>query len=355
MKRISSFELKEYLDEIISCDAFELHKSETHDGKQNFYIPYMMNDALECYLVLEDGTMTGTYREDLDAEMSVDHVNADHGLALIFRQGMENIFTIWYESCYCEQKCYRYDQIGHFWVEGEEHWRRLVYIIGTIHDKYRYMGEMVCNEKEMELMPLMEFAPFRYFSPIHEALDEYYDESEEGFLCMQNLAKEAGDKDFLRMMKLYELTPFKRQGVAALVNAMMSPKRNTLYEVIFEKVRQASLEYSERVYPAELSEEIQKKRTQVDEILRAHGFSGSYPYFYKGTMQILAMEEHPFTILESEHYGFRIQYMVSECSAPDKYIKRAGQPGVKLNAGFFKKKGNRGWIARNLEFLDVKN
>ena len=47
MWRIDSYELSEYLDEIFECDAFELHKSVQKDGKQDFYIPYMMNDALE--------------------------------------------------------------------------------------------------------------------------------------------------------------------------------------------------------------------------------------------------------------------------------------------------------------------
>lgn len=44
-----------------------------------------------------------------------------------------------------------------------------------------------------------------------------------------------------------------------------------------------------------------------------------------------ALEEHPFTILESKDFQFRIQLMESETTKAD-----SG-----LNAGFFDRKGNR--------------
>lgn len=341
MWRIDSVELKQYLDEIVSCDAFELHKTELADGKQEFYIPYMMNDALECYLILANGTMTGTYDTESDMEISVELLDTDQGPAAIFRQGDTSVFTLWYEESFCECRCYRYDQIGHFWAAGEEHWRRLVYIIGTICDKFRYMGETVCNEKEQELMALMEFAPFRYYSPIHESLDAYYDETEAGIACMKRLAEEAGDREFLRLIKLYEIIPFKTHTARYLANAMQKPKRNLLYQLIYEKVAEAASEYPEREYPDGLHERIKAARNEVQERMCSEGFAGTYPLFHKKNLQVLAMEEHPFTILESEHYGFKIQYMVSEVEGDGKEYP--------LNAGFFKKKGNRGWIRKDTE------
>ena len=59
-------------------------------------------------------------------------------------------------------------------------------------------------------------------------------------------------------------------------------------------------------------------------------------------MQIHAVEEHPFTILESENFSFRIQFMVSETSASE-------HP---LHFGFFKKNGNRGRVEETLDFLN---
>ena len=55
------------LAEIFQFHVFELHLGEDRGRKADFYIPYMMNDALECYLVLRDAWMTGDYL-DLDQE-----------------------------------------------------------------------------------------------------------------------------------------------------------------------------------------------------------------------------------------------------------------------------------------------
>ena len=365
MEKITFDQLQDFLDEITSCDAFEIHRGRREDGKQDFYIPYMMNDALECYLMLKDGRMTGEYRDDCEEEMYTEVVETENGPAVICRQGTENVFTVWFEECFRDLQCYRYDQIGHFWIQGEEHWRRLVYIIGTIHDKYNYMGDIVCNEAEKELMPLMEFAPFRYFSPIHDSLDEYYADSEEGLECMEHLAKEAGDRGYLRLLKLYRTIPqgngfpagviapiMYRALTKVLGNALMSPKRNGLYQLIFEKVRDASMDYPERIYAEKITAEIKNARNDVCRQMQEAGFSGQYPLFKKVNgkrrMEVLAMEEHPFTVLESEQFRFKIQFMVSETNAAH---GADCQTAAALNAGFFRKRGNRGWIAKDINAI----
>lgn len=350
MRKISNEKLQEYLNEILACNAFELHKKERCDGRADYYIPYMMNDALESYLILQNGTMTGVYDSESDAEITAELHNTDQGPAAFFRQGEGSVFTIWYEQSSFELQCYRYDQIGHFWVEGEEHWRRLVYIVGTIHDKFSYMGERVCSKNEQKLMALMGFAPFRYFSPINESLDSYYEETADGLMCMRTLAEEAGDKEFLRLIRLYRFPLFKKQMVRLLTKAMQSPKRNRLYQLIFKKVEEAASEYPERTYQDGLHDKIKDMREKVQEQLLKRGFCGSYPLFHKGNIQVLAMEEHPFTILESEQYGFRIQYMVSEIDEKSACGTTQGASTFLLNAGFFQKSGNRGWIAKELDF-----
>ena len=359
MEAITKEEFQAYLDEIIDCEAFEIHRSSNRDGTQSFYIPYMMNDALECYLMLSNGRMTGEYRADLNSMISAEFLETEEGSAIIFRQGMENIFTVWYEECFRGLECYRYDSIGHFWVEGEEHWRRLVYIVGTIHDKFNYMGETVCNEKEIALMPLMEFAPFRYFSPIHESLDQYYNEGRQGIIAMKAFAEEAGDKEFLRLIRLYEISPFRSKMVKQLADAMQSPNRNRLYELIYEKIREASMVYPERVYPDGLNIEMDVQRKDVQEKILSMGFRGTYPLFYKNSsnakIQILAMEEHPFTIMESEHFEFKIQFMISEINTKEKANDINKKDILLRNAGFFKAEGRSGRIAKNIDELDGWN
>ena len=50
----------------------------------------------------------------------------------------------------------------------------------------------------------------------------------------------------------------------------------------------------------------------------------------------MAVEEHPFTIFEAEDFVFRIQFMVSVSSKENQI----------LNFGFFKGRGNKGWIEK---------
>jgi len=330
MRKISYEELRKYLEEILACDAFELHVQKRNDKESDYYIPYMMNDALECYLLLQKGHMTGEYNSELEEEMQVEFIKTEDGPALIFRQGRSNVFTIWFQEAFQDLQCYRYDQIGHFWITGQEHWRRLVYMIGTMHDKYNYMGEEVCNEKELKLLPLMEFAPFRYFSPIHDSLDEYYINSEMGHFCMECLVEETKNKRMSFLMQLYKVLPFKKIVEKLLIREMMHPRCNPLYELIFSRVQAASEQYPKRLYENAIETKICETRDEAEKRLKENGFKGTYPLFQKGHMQVQAMEEHPFTILESDHYNFKIQYMVSEGRG---------------------KKGNHRWIARDLQEL----
>lgn len=345
MTPITEQELLTYLNEIIDCDAFELHIDSAASSLQNFFIPYMMNDALECYLLLTDGQMTGVYHTDSKEPIRAESVRHDQNTALIFHQGNENVFTIWYQEAFRVLECYRYDQIGHFWMQGQEQWRRLVYMIGTIHDKYHYMGTEVCNAEEIALLPLMEFAPFRSYSPIHESLDAYYHESSDGLECMKMLAAKAHDREFLRLLRLYEclypVIPCQKPLIRLLSRALSRPSRIRLYETIYARLTAAASRYPQRRYSETAAREIADSRTNVTNTLKSRGFSGEYPLFHRGTMQVFAVEEHPFTILESEQYHFKIQYMISETTQNGPYP---------LNSGFFQKDGYRGWIAKDLNF-----
>lgn len=321
------YNFQECLNELTASDSFEL-QSHTHAfGQTDYYIPYMMNDALECYFILENAQMKGTFLPDAINEIQL--VTTEESPALVIRQNDENVCTLWFETVQKKLQYYRYHEIGHFWVEGQEHWRRLVYIIGTIYDKYHYIGNSSCNALEQELLPLMEFAPFRYWSPIHESLDDIYPDTMEGIETMKALCKEANDHSYLRLLKIYERLPllFVRK---YLTKALNSPKRAALYELIFKKVNEASLSYPDRDYGESLNQHIHNKRTELTKELLAKGFTGTYPLFHKENTQILVMEEHPFTILEWDHFKFRMNLMVSNTDKPYR----------SLNAGFFDSTGS---------------
>ncbi len=319
-----------HLLEVFDCQVFELCGPFEEDGQIVYYVPYMMNDAVEDYLILRNCRMIGEYLSDTELTQEAQIAKDESGYVLAVRQGEQNAFTLYFETIEECVQCYQYHQIGHFWVKGQEHWRQLVYMIGTIHDKHTFLGEAFCNSEEMELLHLVEFAPFREWSPIHGSLEESYPETENGIEAMERLAKEAGDMEFVRWIGRY-----RRFSLLQRISSKMllSPRREALYQLIYEKVAEASAKYPERQYSEEAKAQMDKARKAAQAELESRGFQGVYPVFQKEHQKILVTEEHPFTILEWNHYKFKIQFMVSECKGANK-----------LNSGFFKGRGRKGWI-----------
>lgn len=322
------------LEEIFEHQVFELcGPFETAEGN-DYYIPYMMNDALEYYLILRNCRLIGEYIHDMQLEQEMQLAENENGYVLVVRQGSENVFTLHFETIEESIQCYQYHEIGHFWVKGQEQWRQLVYMIGTMYDKYEYLGEAVCNEKEMQLLKLVEFAPFQEWSPIHESLEEHYPETYEGIENMEKLAREAGDLGYLRWISLYRRFPCKVLR-NILQEKLLHPKRENLYQLICQKVEEASSSYPKRKYGKEITREIEDAREKLHKDFWEKGFSGTYPEYEKGEIKILVTEEQPFTILEWDDYKFRIQLMVSKCERPILHRR---------NSGFFKGRGRKGWI-----------
>lgn len=350
-------DLQKCIGELIDCNAFEIQLHKDKNGQLNCYIPYMMNDALECYFVLKNCKLTGEYVTGslnavdapgdsaefgnfaCDKKLSVELIDDDTAQALIIRQSSGNVSTLWFQDITKDLNCYRYHEIGHFWVKGQEHLRQLVYMLGTIYDKYSYMGESLCTEKELALLPLMEFAPFRYWSPIHESLDDIYPDTIDGFDCFKGLCMEAGDSKLLKLTKKYEklacgsllITDFYRKFalprlIEKIAHELASSGHESLYELIYRKVCEASSQYPARDYGEVMNKMIIQSRQEVVDALLSKGFIGEYPRFSKENISVLVAEEHPFTlsVLEYENYGFRIQFMVSDTGkSPRRWIAKS--------------------------------
>ncbi|MDD3747043.1 MAG: DUF3878 family protein [Anaerostipes sp.] len=301
-------------------------------------IPYMMNDAVECYLVLDQVVITGEqfFNEPIKKAKLT---KRDQSYGMILYQKHGHVFTIWFESIKRELHCYQYHQIAHFWEKGQEQWRQLVYIIGTIYEKHEYLGEKVCNPLELDVMPLIEFAPFRRWSPMSEPLDDKYPNTYEGIDCMENFALAASDYTYARLLRIYRRFPLKFFG-RWLSRMLLHPRREALYHLIWNKVEEASSSYPHRAYPEELVQEINRQRAIVDEVLKKNGCEGVYPNYRKEHVFVRATEEHPFTVLEADDFTFQIQLMISECK--DKIPE--------LNSGFFQSRHRRGTVIGGEEF-----
>ena len=290
MNKITAEQLLHYIEELLEQNAFEVQMKNSPSGALDFYVPYIMNDALECFLLIRNVYLQGEYLNYFYDDTTVELLGSKQRPALVFHQGTSNVFTVWFEDCYQILNCYRYDQTGHFWRKGEEQWRRLVYIIGTIHDKYKYMGEKVCNEDELELIKLMGFAPLRMYTPLNESLDGLYSDSEEGFQLITQYAEEVEDKLFLTLLKLYTRIPLRFVS-NLLFRSMNLSGRYKLYQHIYQKMEKASKEYPEREYTSDLNEFIKTSREEVSRIIESYGFEGTYPLFHRGNMQIFAVSK----------------------------------------------------------------
>ena len=149
----------------------------------------------------------------------------------------------------------------------------------------------------------------------------------------KRLADEAGDRSFARLLRLCRPLP-KTLAQPILQRAMQSPRRQKLYEHIWNKVAAASNRYGSRDYGEAVNAQIAEQRRQAAKTLERLGYAGAYPDFAKGNRRIHVCEEHPFTTMEYENYEFKIQLMVSETEEEG------------LNAGFFRGRGCRGEIMK---------
>ncbi len=320
--------LCQHIEALNDSGALELHYIIDSVGTKQCCLPYIMNDALEYYLILKDCRITGAFVESQEptaaatffSDLSWAECIDDGGqTALIVHRQDDTIFTVWFRQFRIARRCYQYHRIGHFWVPGQEQWRRATYILGTIYDKHQYVGDTICNDTETELYPLMEFAPLRLWFPIRSEdplASDYYDDTARGFHAMEALAREAGDRGYLRLLALYRRTagiPFARGAMNRLLgHALTRPARQALYDCLIAKIQAASEVYAERDYGPAQNRQIDGQRAQVTARLTAAGFTGTYPLFSKGATQVFAAEEHPFTILEDDKFRFRIQFMVSK-------------------------------------------
>lgn len=332
-KELDSEEIKRMMEEILAADALELTRCPERN-EEDLYIPYMMNDAVEYYIVLTQCKDFGDKKKDFPQGTTVEMVEKEDCTGIILRMPEGRFVTLWYQQAYSEKMFYQYHGIGHFWRSGQEQWRQLVYAIGTSYDKQEYLGEDACNPKEHELIHLMEFAPFRYWSPIKEDLDDRYEDSILGIQTMQRLCREAGDVSFLKELFFYQALcriPFLSKKYLQKVYAMklLKPQRINLYHHIVKKFELASMEYQPRKYSESQQKEMQQERECVIERLEEEGYRGEYPVFWKKKQCIVATEEHPFIIqsMDYDDFHFRIQFMVSESD-------------IEIpNAGFFEGKG----------------
>lgn len=319
------------LQELTDNGVFEIWSPAiSSDDAAQIFIPYMMNDAMECYFILKNATLIGHFDRALMSQTSVSYEKnaADSRNLLIIRQEAENTCTIWFHTVEIKQNLYRFDEICHFWKSGNEQWSQMVYMIGTMYDKFLFNGGNVCNPTEQSIMHLIEFAPFRAFAPAPDLFEELYDNTWEGLETMTRLAKEAKDYRYFILCKLYGTLSFGFWGQLLgrmLMNGLTKQRRYPLYQLIFRKATRGASSYPSRHYLSSAeNERIATMRSDTHSKMLLAGFIGAYPNYHRDSdfIYVRITEEQPFTIMDWEEITFSQSFMVSYCKGSKKGFNR---------------------------------
>ena len=309
-----------YLESLIEQDALEIRVS---NDEKSIYIPFMMNDAVECYITLTDCNIKGILQYDNNNSIFYELMNVGDRYGLILHQGDSNVTTIWFGDAHIYMYLYQYHRIGHRWRKeiGQEEIRRLVNLLCVLHDKCTHLGEKASNPKEMQLYKLIEFAPLCYWSPIDDSIESWYPESDDGVASMMELAEEAGDIEYVEILRRYSNCHGLRRKIykKKLASLLVEDKHREIIELLRKKLEEASVVWPEREYDKVEMEQISALRHDKEMEWHMKGYTGTYPYLSKidtatgkiKTVRFVEEQPYVFRELEFDNYQFRI-YAIEE-------------------------------------------
>ena len=265
---------------------------------------YLMNDAVESFLVFGNARMTGVYKPDYEGEILADLSRQGREYILVVHQD-DSVVTLFFETLILEKHLYDYSQIGHFWVKGYEYLRQLEYRLAILRDKYDYIGGDSCNPLEEKLSALVEFPPLNYCC--YPAVPEKYIvprinpwvPSQKAISVMKEIAEQAGDESFIRWLEIYRKFSFK--WIARKLAGMLHcTKHIKVTECLSGTIKEASSGYGDRSFGKEADEQLKarmKKAKEQQAELKAQGIESE------------VLREEPFTVA-GDSLGFKIYLMV---------------------------------------------
>ena len=294
-----SNEVLEKLAQLLEQDQFELIFTE-----QDIRLVYLMNDAVESFLVFQNVRMTGEYKDDYEGELEATLEKQGQKYVLIVHQG-DTVVTLFFENLIQENHFYEYGTIAHFWVKKYEYLRQLEYRLAILRDKYDYLGEKSCNEKEKQLAQLVDFPPLNYCC--YPAVPAKYivprenpwEPSEDALMVMEELAERAGDRFLKVVLKLYRKYPIpflaKRIG-----NMLHRNRHSKVVDLIDREIQEASKKYPCRYFGRDIELKVHQTMNAVKE--RQNQLKE------KGQQSVILREE-PFTTAQ-DSIAYKIYLMI---------------------------------------------
>ncbi len=242
--------------------------SDENSAKPEIRLVYLMNDAVESFLVFVNAKMTGQYRADyegeLEAELSREDAENGSTYVLVVHQG-GSVVTLFFEELKVETHLYRYGDLGHFWLKEYEYLRQLEYRLAILHTKCEYLGADAASEEERRLAELVHFPPLNYacYPAVPEKyivpMDGVWEPTEQAISIMEELAEEAKDRSLLRWLSFYRKHHGK--GMSRLIAWMLHRVRHgAVVDLLMKKLMHVSECYPVRTY------EIKGRKQKLPEV-----------------------------------------------------------------------------------------
>ena len=300
-------ETLEKLAQLLEQDQFELlipEKMRTESGRisdkasasMDIPLVYLMNDAVESFLVFRNVRMTGEYHSDYQGELQASMARQDGRFVLVIKQD-DTVLTLFFEDLELEVHLYEYAYTGHFWVKDYEYLRQLEYRLAILRDKYDYLGEAYCTEEEIKLAALVEFPPLNYCC--YPAVPEKYIvprenpwiPSEKAIVYMKELAAECEDTSLLKMLEFY------RKRLAVMLH---QTKHSRIVDLLSERLQQATADYPRRFFGDDMERKYQQaleRAKQRQRELKSQGIRADL------------LREEPFTIAR-DSLSYKLYLMI---------------------------------------------
>lgn len=306
------------LAELLQQEQFELILPEDNRRNSNegadIRLVYLMNDAVESFLVFKEARMTGKYIRDyegmLEAALSKDK---DEYVLTVWQDGQA--VTLFFKTLELEVHLYEYGGIAHFWVDGYEYLRLLEYQIAILRDKYDYLGESYCTDIEKKLARLADFPPLNY--TCYPAVPEKYlvprgngwRPTKAAIDVMTELAKEVNDKRMVAALRFYRL--FHSRWMAKRIAKMMRQmKHQRLVALISKKMHSGTKEYTRRSFGGKADDEFNRRLKKAVKRQKELAEDGIKTIIYR---------EEPFTTAK-DSLDFHVYLMMDEKCGKNRYV-----------------------------------
>lgn len=276
---------------------------------------YLMNDAVESFLVFENAEISGEYQSDFEGQTEAILSHDGQNYILKIQQG-ESASTLSFDRLSLDVHLYNYTKMGHFWVKGYEYLRQLEYRIAILRDKLDYLGEQYCTSMEKKLAHLADFPPLNYccYPAASEKYivprEEPWVPTEEAIAVMMELAKEVKDSSMQRILRFYRRHPYPI--IARQIARMLHRNSHVaIVDLLTRRLEEAASVYPDRSFGKELDEKhlqfIRQMERRQQELER------------KGIESVLLREE-PFTVAEDD-LDFQVHLMIWKKGLVNKKVR----------------------------------